>query len=97
MRTETWCLRLTKRGREGTYRTYLTVRDGMYLGQTPYRGSSLRFDSEAEAASFGDDLVRARRAVAYEVEHIPADGTPRNDRHTPHSGHKSKREPHTRT
>lgn len=73
MRTDTWCLRLTKQGMYGTYRIYLAFRDGMYLDQTPYRGSAARFDTEDEARDYGDSLVRARRCLSYETEHIPAD------------------------
>lgn len=73
MRVETWCLRLTKDGWPGPYRIYLAFRDGMYLDQTPYRGSSARFYSEQEARDYGDSLIRARKCLSYEVEHIPAD------------------------
>jgi hypothetical protein len=55
------------------YRTYLALRDGMYIDQTPYRGNAMRFDSHAEADQYGQDLVRARHCVAYAVEHVPAD------------------------
>lgn len=73
MRVETWCLRLTRQGDYGTYRIYLAFRDGMYLDQTPFRGSSARFYSEEDAHDYGNSLVRARRCLSYEVEHIPAD------------------------
>lgn len=73
MRVDTWCLRITKQGWEGTYRTYLAFRDGMYLDQTPYRGSAARFDTEEEATDYGNSLVRAEHCISYEVEHIPAD------------------------
>lgn len=78
MRSESWCLRLTKHGWFDTYRTYLALRDGIYLDQTPHRGGALRFDSETDAVDYGQDLVRAGRCIAYEVEYIPADPVERH-------------------
>jgi hypothetical protein len=45
----------------------------MYMDQSPYRGNAMRFDSHAEADQYGQDLVRARHCVAYDVEPVPAD------------------------
>lgn len=72
MRTDTWCLKATRRSWLGrTYDAYYS-RD-QYVTYTWHRGSAVRYASKAEAVREGRQLKRSHRWVAFTVEYIPAD------------------------